>query len=128
MSSHASSSPDNLVAQTNALSVKDTGHKAAEGPKPDFGRAQSVVSAMSSNVGSTVNTVNVENDANILHQMLGNLETVMEITQTRKGSYHATPPRPVFRGGPNKWVTRYVDYTSKYGLGFLLNDGRYVLP
>lgn len=22
------------------------------------------------------------------------------------------------------WVTRYVDYTSKYGLGFLLNDGR----
>ena len=27
--------------------------------------------------------------------------------------------------GTDKWVTRYVDYTSKYGLGFLLNDGRY---
>ena len=25
-----------------------------------------------------------------------------------------------------KWVSRFVDYTSKYGLGFLLNDGRYV--
>lgn len=25
---------------------------------------------------------------------------------------------------PDIWVTRYVDYTSKYGLGFLLNDGR----
>lgn len=25
--------------------------------------------------------------------------------------------------GANKWITRYVDYTSKYGLGFLLNDG-----
>lgn len=25
--------------------------------------------------------------------------------------------------GANKWVTRYVDYTAKYGLGFLLNDG-----
>lgn len=25
--------------------------------------------------------------------------------------------------GAKKWVTRYVDYTSKYGLGFLLNDG-----
>mmetsp|Transcript_4732 Transcript_4732/g.10265 ORF Transcript_4732/g.10265 Transcript_4732/m.10265 type:complete len:876 (-) Transcript_4732:168-2795(-) len=25
--------------------------------------------------------------------------------------------------GSEKWVTRYVDYTSKYGLGFLLNDG-----
>ena len=23
-----------------------------------------------------------------------------------------------------KWVSRFVDYTSKYGLGFLLNDGR----
>ena len=23
----------------------------------------------------------------------------------------------------NIWVTRYVDYTSKYGLGFLLNTG-----
>lgn len=26
----------------------------------------------------------------------------------------------------SKWVLRFVDYTSKYGLGFLLNDGRYV--
>jgi hypothetical protein len=26
--------------------------------------------------------------------------------------------------GAQKWVTRYVDYTSKYGLGFLFNDGR----
>mmetsp|Transcript_9347 Transcript_9347/g.21078 ORF Transcript_9347/g.21078 Transcript_9347/m.21078 type:complete len:877 (+) Transcript_9347:289-2919(+) len=25
--------------------------------------------------------------------------------------------------GAKKWVSRYVDYTSKYGLGFLLNDG-----
>mmetsp|Transcript_48848 Transcript_48848/g.147179 ORF Transcript_48848/g.147179 Transcript_48848/m.147179 type:complete len:1011 (-) Transcript_48848:184-3216(-) len=25
--------------------------------------------------------------------------------------------------GATKWVTRYVDYTSKYGLGFLLNNG-----
>ena len=26
--------------------------------------------------------------------------------------------------GATKWIVRYVDYTSKYGLGFLLNDGR----
>ena len=25
--------------------------------------------------------------------------------------------------GAKRWVTRYVDYTSKYGLRFLLNDG-----
>ena len=29
-------------------------------------------------------------------------------------------------GVATAWVTKYVDYTSKYGLGFLLNDGRYV--
>lgn len=123
-----SSSPgtDDLAAQTNGLSIKEYGDRPGEGPRPDFGRAQSVVSAVSSNLGPAATAINTENDANILHQMLGNLETVMEITQTRKGTYQATSPRPVFRGGPNKWVTRYVDYTSKYGLGFLLNDGRYV--
>jgi hypothetical protein len=26
-------------------------------------------------------------------------------------------------GGPSVWVKKYVDYTSKYGLGFLLSDG-----
>jgi hypothetical protein len=25
--------------------------------------------------------------------------------------------------GPQQWVTQYVDYTSKYGLGYLLSDG-----
>ena len=25
--------------------------------------------------------------------------------------------------GPRQWVTQYVDYTSKYGLGYLLSDG-----
>ena len=118
--------PDDLIAQTQALSMK--GKSSTE--RPDFLRAPSVVSAVSSaatsNVGAAMATVNTENDANILHQMLGNLETVMSITEQRKGSYHASSPQPVYRGGPNKWVTRYVDYTSKYGLGFLMNDGRYV--
>lgn len=123
-SSAGLSSPVDLVAQTNALSVKDNGRNLIDGAKPEFGRAQSVVSAVSSNVGSGDTVANTENDANILHQMLANLETVMEVTKSRKGTYHSTSARPVSRGGPNKWVTRYVDYTSKYGLGFLLNDGR----
>ena len=35
--------------------------------------------------------------------------------------------KPIFQArkpGADLWVTRYVDYTSKYGLGFLFNDGR----
>jgi len=33
------------------------------------------------------------------------------------------PRSPNSSMGAPKWVSRYVDYTSKYGLGFLLNDG-----
>jgi hypothetical protein len=31
---------------------------------------------------------------------------------------------PVEKNIGTTWVARYVDYTSKYGLGFLLSDGR----
>jgi hypothetical protein len=121
------SNADELVIKTNALSLRAISGGA---PKPseisDFGRAQSVVSGFSSVVNSNVgaSVVNAEGDTNILHQMLDNLENVMMVTDSRKGTYHAPSPRAVHRGGPNKWVARYVDYTSKYGLGFLLNDGR----
>ena len=110
------------VVKTNALSMKAT----SGGSRPEFPRTQSVVSAVSSAATSAAcgTAATVENDANILNQMLDNLESVMGVTDSRKGMYHASSPRPVHRGGPNKWVTRYVDYTSKYGLGFLLNDGR----
>lgn len=115
---------DDLVVKTNALSMRST----SGGARPDLPRTQSVVSAVSSAATSTVfgPTVTAETDANILNQMLDNLESVMGVTDSRKGMYHASSPRPVHRGGPDKWVTRYVDYTSKYGLGFLLNDGRQV--
>jgi hypothetical protein len=63
-------------------------------------------------------------DTEILHQMLESLTTALDIAETRKYSYNqANPARPTSRGGPSVWVARYVDYTSKYGLGFLLNDG-----
>lgn len=57
--------------------------------------------------------------------MIERLDAVLEITQSRKSCYSPShTPRPVSSNcGPKKWVTRYVDYTSKYGLGFLLNDG-----
>jgi len=128
-SSASPATPDDLVAQTQALTMQGKSAPTSSERPHNFMRAQSVVSAISSaaasNVGSVAtSTVHVENDANILHQMLGNLETVMSITEQRKGSYHGNTPKHVHRGGPKKWVTRYVDYTSKYGLGFLMNDGR----
>ena len=65
-----------------------------------------------------------EVDAEILRDMVEQLDTVLGIANARKGSYRLQSPRSTSQThGPSKWVTRYVDYTSKYGLGFLLNDG-----
>ena len=64
-------------------------------------------------------------DTEILNIMLDNLSTALDVAEARKYTYaHSAAVKPSARGGPAMWVTRYVDYTSKYGLGFLLNDGR----
>ena len=63
-------------------------------------------------------------DYDILKRMVKRLDTVLEIAGARRALYRPQSPQPtVGLTTPDKWVTRYVDYTSKYGLGFLLNDG-----
>lgn len=63
-------------------------------------------------------------DVEILKRMMKRLDTVLEVSSARRALYRPQTPRPtVGLTAPEKWVTRYVDYTSKYGLGFLLNDG-----
>lgn len=64
-------------------------------------------------------------DAFVLHNMIDRIEGVLETTAKR--SYadvdaNSISLRAMSTGGPDKWVSRYVDYTSKYGLGFLLSD------
>lgn len=56
---------------------------------------------------------------NRLTECLGNYERV----QNGGAKVEPTSPTGSAMWGVTKWVTRYVDYTSKYGLGFLLNDG-----
>jgi hypothetical protein len=64
-------------------------------------------------------------DYEILAKMFESLSTAIDVAETQRYSYkHAAIVEPLRDGGPSLWVTRYVDYTSKYGLGFLLNDGR----
>lgn len=67
--------------------------------------------------------VSPEADHEYLLEMLERLTAVLEVSDTRRFKYLTSAPKPCSRGGPSKWVTRYVDYTTKYGLGFLLNDG-----
>lgn len=71
----------------------------------------------------------LNNDAFILSNMLERVSIVLDIVSSR--DYANVSPAsqsllPLSSGGPSKWVERYVDYTSKYGLGYLLSEGRYV--
>jgi polo-like kinase 1 len=113
-----------LVQRTKALSIASTGETIRDGPAAS--RSQSVqqhqlasyTSFASSSSGSVVL------DGEILQSMVNRLDAVLDITASRKGMYRLQVPRSVSPvHGPRKWVVRYVDYTSKYGLGFLLNDG-----
>lgn len=104
-----------LVRRTKALSIADPSPRASE----YMLRSPSAMSAMS----ATSSISGMGSDAETLLRMVERLDTVVDITQSRKGSYRQQMPRPVSPAcGPKMWVTRYVDYTSKYGLGFLLND------
>lgn len=70
----------------------------------------------------------ISDDAFVLNNMIDRIDTVLEITSKRTYTNnvdHDSPSlQPVTTEGPKQWVSRYVDYTSKYGLGFLLSDGR----
>ena len=102
-----------LCQQTRALSLQK--------PLP---RQTSVVasSVFTQNTESVFS--NNDNDADIFKLMIDHLDSVLNVVESRKASYRAAQLRSMSpRFGPSKWVSRYVDYTCKYGLGFLLNDG-----
>jgi serine/threonine protein kinase len=68
-----------------------------------------------------------ESDVCILNRMVDRISMVLDVVSRRSYSNIAADSpslAALSRGGPTKWVGRYVDYTSKYGLGYLLNDGR----
>jgi serine/threonine protein kinase len=127
--SHVRQVEENIVSRTAALSIhspmSDSPFDAAT-----LGVASREVMASPANAArpGKVAPTGQEQDTQILHHMIGRIEDVLEVTSRRSYS-HIHPNSPsltVFsRGGPLIWVSRYVDYTSKYGLGFLLNDGRY---
>jgi POLO box duplicated region len=102
-----------LCLQTKTLSLD------APSPRLNSGAASSVLTHATESVFS-----GTENDAEIFKLIVDHLGAVLTIIETRKGTYRTVPLRPTSsRRGPTTWVVRYVDYTCKYGLGFLLNDG-----
>lgn len=63
-------------------------------------------------------------DAHALESMYSRLQELGARVEANGGPTMFKPASPIQVAGAEKWVTRYVDYTSKYGLGFLFNDGR----
>jgi len=64
-------------------------------------------------------------DGFILNDMFERVSIVLDIVSSRDYTGVQADSQsliPVSYGGPTKWVERYVDYTSKYGLGYLLSD------
>eukprot|EP00557_Chaetoceros_sp_GSL56_P003610 CAMPEP_0176492430 /NCGR_PEP_ID=MMETSP0200_2-20121128/8992_1 /TAXON_ID=947934 /ORGANISM="Chaetoceros sp., Strain GSL56" /LENGTH=743 /DNA_ID=CAMNT_0017889987 /DNA_START=590 /DNA_END=2821 /DNA_ORIENTATION=- len=65
-----------------------------------------------------------DDDARALQCMYARLkEFGLYLESNSKAPVSSKPAQTVEVGRAEKWVTRYVDYTSKYGLGFLFNDG-----
>ena len=111
---------DELVTRTAALSLRVFDTSPRQTPASTPSHPEDLTSPAAA-VGQQ------ETDTLILNNMIERIETVLEITSRRSyaGVNADSPSLTAFsRGGPSKWVSRYVDYTSKYGLGFLLNDGR----
>ena len=103
-----------LCEQTRLLSFKSPASRR------NFEAATS--SVFTHNTESMFSTA--DNDAEIFKLMIDHLESVLNVVDSRKASYRLTQLRSLSHNiGPSRWVSRYVDYTCKYGLGFLLSDG-----
>jgi len=100
---------EQLTARTASLSVKDI-----------LGEKESTTPTESSPLSPSSG----DQDMQIVRSILDNIIHVMAKGDALKENNQYDPKmRPASLGKANFWVTRYVDYTSKYGLGFLLNDG-----
>lgn len=78
--------------------------------------------ANTATASSSPTSSSADKDMHALEVMHNRLQNAFDAVGTTSSQRSRSPT-----GGaeqPDLWVTRYVDYTSKYGLGFLLNDGR----
>lgn len=111
-----------LVQRTKALAISSSSGEAKRDGQVASRSGQQQLASYTSFASSSSGSVVL--DGEILQSMVNRLDAVLDITGSRKGMYRLQVPRSVPSvHGPRRWVVRYVDYTSKYGLGFLLNDG-----
>ena len=115
-----------LVTRTSNLGLRNT-TSITSPPKSSGNNYANAPGLERQPVSTPLVQGNVENDVAILNNMIDRISTVLDIVSGRSYAHVQSDARSLVscnRGGPAKWVSRYVDYTSKYGLGYLLNDGR----
>jgi serine/threonine protein kinase len=82
-----------------------------------------VASTVVTKAESVVSNAN-ETDGDVLQKLVDQVDRVIAVG--RSDAVKSSSPKLApysLKSGPAKWVSRYVDYSSKYGLGFLMNDG-----
>jgi hypothetical protein len=104
-SRQAESTTDDILDKFTACTIQDS---ANEGDSPRESQCNGANDA----------------DAHALESMYSRLQELSARVEANGGPTMFKPASPIQVAGAEKWVTRYVDYTSKYGLGFLFNDGR----
>ena len=108
-----------------AVLVAKTKNLALSAHKRDGHKSPSMRSASASRLQlSSATSTPPADDYTILKNVVNRLDTVLEVANSRRSSFRPHSPKAsIGLSSPSVWVTRYVDYTSKYGLGFLLNNG-----
>ena len=111
---------------------KDSERKASDGGRHENPPQADLFSPSNNGQATAANTAtasssptspSADNDMHALEVMHNRLQNAFDAAGTIAASQRSKSPTAVAEQ-PDLWVTRYVDYTSKYGLGFLLNDGR----
>ena len=128
----SSSSKFNIFEEGKEPERKSSGHHENPPQSDLFSNGQAAGSAagvttptlVSNTASSSPTSSTADKDMHALEVMHRRLQNAFESAGTVSSQRSKSTPATSDVVQPDRWVTRYVDYTSKYGLGFLLNDGR----
>ena len=131
----SSSSKFNIFEEDKEPERKSSGHHENPPQSDLFSNGQATGGAaatvttptlVSNTASSSPTSSTADKDMHALEVMHRRLQNAFESAGAVSSQRSKSTPATSDVVQPDRWVTRYVDYTSKYGLGFLLNDGRYV--
>ena len=122
----SSSSKFHIFEEGKESERKASGGHHENPPQADLfsptNNGQAATTAANTASSSSPPSSSADKDMHALEVMHNRLQNAFDLVGVTSSQRSKSPT-----GGaeqPDRWVTRYVDYTSKYGLGFLLNDGR----